>query len=120
MEYIIPFGGGSTTRIEPNNLINWVETQDQIPLTLALSIYTSPYEELQGYKLILKNTRFCVWSNKETLIVGCRGTSIGKPGGKQDINDDKVSFLFFLYCLYTLTQVCQYYRQIILPSKTTN
>lgn len=109
MDYIIPFGGGSTTRIEPSSLINWVEQQDQIPLTLALSIYTTPYEELQGYKLIVKNTRFCIWSNQSTLIVGCRGTSIGKSGGKQDIQDDKVS-LFFLYFLYTLTQVCQDYR----------
>lgn len=109
MDCIIPFGGGSSTRIEPNTLINWVETQDQIPLILALSIKTIPYEELQGYKLIIKKARFCVWSNQETLIVGCRGTSLEKTGGIQDLADDKVC-LFFLDCLDTLTQISQYNR----------
>lgn len=106
MDVIIPFGGGSTKRIELTQLINWVQQQDQIPITLALSIYTEPYQELLGYKLILKQTRFCIWINEFVIIVGCRGTSIGKAGGKQDLQDDKVSLLRFFQFFYTSTQVC--------------
>jgi hypothetical protein len=95
MDTIIPFGGGTTRRIELTSLINWVEQQDQIPLTLALSVYTEPYQELMGYKLVFRQTRFCIWINPSTgvIIVGCRGTSIGKAGGKLDLQDDKVSNL---------------------------
>lgn len=105
MDVIIPFGGGTTKRVELTQLINWVQQQDQIPLTLALSIYTEPYPELMGYKLVLKQTRFCIWIQDYSIIVGCRGTSIGKTGGDLDLQDDKVSLLRLFKFFYTRTQI---------------
>ena len=99
METIIPFGGGSPVLKPPEALASWIKQEDRIPISLAISLYSTPTPVLDTYELVdnTYKTRFAAWIDKSTriLIVGCRGTSIGKKGGTADLVDDTVSFLFF-------------------------
>lgn len=91
---IIPFGGGSATILPPSSLAPWILDEDRIPLSLAISLYSHPLPTLETYQLVdnTYKTRYAAWIDQNTrlLIVGCRGTQIGKTGGTQDILDDKV------------------------------
>ena len=102
---MIPFMGAddisnSTTL---NDIADFIKPQDKIPLLLALSLYSTPRQSLEGYELI-PNTyhpRYAAWFNKATgsfassltgmTIVGLRGTSPTSKYGLHDLQDDKVT-----------------------------
>lgn len=63
----------------------FVRPEHQVPLHLALSLYTHPIEELAGYKLVYATTRFGIWIKDNHVIVGCKGTTATH---KKDLADD--------------------------------
>lgn len=73
---------------ELQTLADWILPQDKLPLSLAISLYSTPIE-LGGFRLIDKTSRVGVWQdNQGNVIVGFRGTS---PNGKdfnRDLKDD--------------------------------
>lgn len=97
----IPFSGSDTGNQDPNKMASFIRPEDKLPLTLALSLYGSPIPTLQTYEMVDNSykVRFAAWIDKSTriLIVGCRGTSVGKKDAGQDLKDDKVSFYFLSF-----------------------
>jgi hypothetical protein len=71
----------------------WVNSEDIIPLQLAISLYTTPILELDTYIIQKQTARVGIWKDFETgiVIVGTRGTAIGQAGGSKDAADDLVS-----------------------------
>lgn len=106
----IPVMGGdslpNTTTIE--EVADWIQARDKLPLLLALSLYTSPVIEYGGFKFQPDwgdAPRIGVWYREETddWVVGCRGTAIGQEGGGQDLEDDK-KIGFGSYCDLSLVE----------------
>ena len=97
-EVEIPFCGGGG-KISSSDTAAWLRNEDKVPLLLAISLYTQPYPEMEGYQLVPGSYRIRVaaWFNTQTgsCVIGCRGTSIGKAGGESDLKDDKVSLLVY-------------------------
>jgi len=97
---IIPFEGSYLGISDPRQTAPWIKEEDKIPLVLAVSIYGTPIPVLDSYALVSNSykTRYAAWIDQTTriLIIACRGTSIGKQGGMQDLKDDTVS-LFFIF-----------------------
>lgn len=93
---IIPFSGESVGQKSISQISPWVKDIDKIPLLLCFSLYGSPIPTLETFELVdnTYKTRYAAWIDKTSriLIVGCRGTSIGKAGATSDISDDMVSF----------------------------
>jgi hypothetical protein len=108
-EVFIPFMGDDTVKntTQPGELADWVKPEDRVAIILALSLYSSPTPELEGFHLVEGSykTRVAAWFNNESgeCVIGCRGTSpLGKFGGK-DIKDDTVIAGFGgQYCDLTL------------------
>jgi hypothetical protein len=98
----IPFGGGAPVIKDPNQFAGWVKIEDRVPLMLALSLYTSPIQAFENYRLMKTMTRVAAWIDEKTglVVIGCRGTSIGSKGGGQDINDDRVSLFSSLSLMH--------------------
>ena len=69
---------------------SFVRPEDQVPITLAKSLYSQPLPELMGFILKANTYRVGIWLNGQQCIVGCRGTSIGGPDFSKDINDDRI------------------------------
>lgn len=87
---IIPFGGGSTQIILPENMADWVQNIDRLPLALAISLYNNPFIELEGWVLHSNRVRVAAWRRGNQCVIGCRGTSIGSQYGGKDLVDDTV------------------------------
>jgi hypothetical protein len=115
----IPFSGGGSVNIHPQNMDSWVRQEDRVPLSLAISLYNKPTEYLDGFQLIPGSyrTRLAAWFNTNTgeTIIGFRGTSVGRLGGHLDIQDDKVSLKIY-YLFFTIfhphTQFIKYFTPI--------
>lgn len=96
----IPAMGGdtvpNTTTVE--EVADWIEDRDKLPLLLAISLYTVPVDEYDGFQFMPDWSdlpRVGVWFREETedWIVGCRGTSVNAEGGSLDLKDDeKIGF----------------------------
>ncbi len=97
---VAPAMGGDSVSPETTveEIADWIEERDKLPLLLAVSLYSSPILEYAGFRLQQEwstSVRTGVWFRYETddWIVGCRGTAITSDGGKQDIADDqKIGF----------------------------
>ena len=102
---VIPFSGEAVGPKSIDQTASWIKPEDKIPLLLCISLYGSVIRTIDTYELVdnTYKTRYAAWIDKTTriLIVGCRGTSIGKPGSRSDIKDDLVSF--YLLSSNTLT-----------------
>jgi hypothetical protein len=62
---------------------------DRTPFYLSRSIYTNLLRSFDGYKLTNDgDARVKSWTRERSVIIGCRGTSIGKFGGINDLLDD--------------------------------
>lgn len=91
----IPYFGGSglPESTQPEQL-TFIQEDDRIPLLLALSLYSTPILELQGYIYQPQwgDVRYGVWTNdaEGITVVGCRGTSPTAKQGISDLRDDKV------------------------------
>ena len=102
---VIPFEGEYLGISDPRQTAPWIREEDKIPLILAVSVYGLPIPVINSYQLVDNSfkTRYAAWIDQSTrlLIIACRGTSVGKQGGMQDLQDDTVSlFLFFILQLF--------------------
>lgn len=96
----IPAMGGdsvpSTTKVE--EVADWIDDRDKLPLLLAVSLYSEPVQEYDGFKLIpdlSSSARVKAWyrESKDEWIVGCRGTAVLSADSNQDLKDDmKIGF----------------------------
>ncbi len=74
---------------ETKKIDSWIMPRDHLPLTLALSLYSTPIESLGGFTLQEKTNRAGVWMNEQgDAIVGLRGTSPGGTEFSKDLLDD--------------------------------
>ena len=91
---VIPFmGDGGIPLTTMPDALPWILAEDRVPLLLALSLYHSPREVLEDFKLVTALPRLAGWSNGILGVVGCRGTQIFGAHGGEDIKDDQVRFI---------------------------
>lgn len=92
----MPTGSLRKKRIDTKPMAPWIYPEDHTPLKLAVSLYSEPLDGYDGYILFAISTRSGAWYNcdTETVVVGLRGTSVGKEGFGKDLLDDKVSYYF--------------------------
>lgn len=105
----IPYMGDNDVSIstQPSQLASWVLPLDRVPLLLALSIYETPRDRLEGFALIKSSSRACTWVDRElkAIIVGCKGTSKGTIKG--DLVDDAKIMSDSDYCNLSIVDVAQ-------------
>lgn len=96
-EIEIPFLGGAVlgfnNNTSPSQVASFVALEDQIPICLAMSLYTgTPRNNIPPWVLINSSVtaRTACWIHENTIIIACRGTSVGATGGGADVADDKV------------------------------
>ena len=66
----------------------FIEEQDRVPLALALSLYGTPTQTMEGFTLDKSVVRAASWTNSTTQIIGIRGTYIGAKYAVLDESDD--------------------------------
>lgn len=71
-------------------LASFIRDEDRTAITLAISMYSQPLPQLDGFVLKANTYRVGIWIQNMQCIVGCRGTSIGGPQFDKDINDDRI------------------------------
>ncbi len=92
----IPFMGDAdvSNGTPPESLASWVDPYDRVPLLLALSLYSAPLPSLYPFTLVPQSSRIraAAWVDIDngTLVIGCRGTSVGSKGGQEDLGDDAI------------------------------
>ena len=98
-----PMGGASlppTTKVD--EVADWIQSRDKLPLLLALSLYTTPIVSYGDFVLqpeFSQSNRCQAWLREQTeeWIVGCRGTDVFSSTGTLDLKDDK-KIAFGSYC----------------------
>lgn len=103
-EYTIPFLGdndiSNSTGVE--QIAPWVETNDRIPLLLALSLYGDARKTLGVFSLMMDGPRAAAWIDRNTniVVIGFKGTSEGTI--KKDLKDDFIIVSSRSYCNLSL------------------
>lgn len=98
--YTIPFLGdndiSNNTSVE--NIAPWVETNDRIPLLLALSLYGETRKTLGVFSIMMDGPRAAAWIDRNTniVVIGFKGTSEGTI--KKDLSDDFIIVSSRSYC----------------------
>lgn len=74
----------------PEQLATWIRPEDRIPLLLAVSLYKTPVQILNDFRLIDRyGGRVAAWMNPEgVLIIATRGTTPFSADGLSDLSDD--------------------------------
>lgn len=91
-------GGGPeiTANTTVEEVADWIDARDRLPLLLAASLYKLPIVDYGGFKLVASTSfRVKVWFRIEDgeWIIGCRGTAIGSQDSNSDLKDDmKIGF----------------------------
>jgi hypothetical protein len=96
----IPFLGdndiSNNTSVE--KIAPWVETNDRIPLLLALSLYGETRKTLGVFSIMMDGPRAAAWIDRNTniVVIGFKGTSEGTI--KKDLGDDFIITTSRSYC----------------------
>jgi hypothetical protein len=121
----IPAMGGdtvpNTTKVE--EVADWIEERDKLPLLLAVSLYSSPILEYDGFKLIQdlsSSERVKCWyrESEDEWIIGCRGTAVLSNDSDKDLKDD-IKIGFGEYCDLSIVQDARPIIQSILDEGWT-